>query len=514
MAGGLDPALLDVVQIDRKLCAESLKDYAQAAWQWVEPDPLIWNWHLDCYSEHLEAVTTGQIEKLVMNVPPGCSKSLFTSVLWPTWEWTRRPEGRWFFASYDQQLATRDSVKCRNLIASRWYQQRWGHAFRLQGDQNQKTYYETDKKGWRLATTPAGHGTGQHPDRVVVDDPLSAEDAMSEATRRSVAQWWSQTMSTRGAARGVRSVVIMQRLHEEDLTAEVLKEGGWTHIVLPMEYEPKRMMATPLGWNDPRTKAGELLSPKQFPPKLVDDLKSKLKEYGTAGQLQQRPAPMGGGIIKDSWWQTYTDAPKDFDQVICSWDLAMKNVEDADFTVGLVIGRKGALCYLLDCIKARMDAPDQLKQIKELANRWPSATAKLIEDKANGPAVIQLLRIEVPGIIAVKADASTGGKQARLMAVSPMIQAGQVYLPKGLGWADELRGEAGAFPLGAHDDMLDAMSQGLAWLYPAAALHVPDKKPDERPLEEVARESLWAKIRAEQRPDDNVAGPARYGGSW
>jgi hypothetical protein len=120
----------------------------------------------------------------------------------------------------------------------------------------------------------------------------------------------------------------------------------------------------------------------------------------------------------------------------------------------------------------------------------------------------------VPGIIAVKADASTGGKQARLMAVSPMIQAGQVYLPKGLGWADELRGEAGAFPLGAHDDMLDAMSQGLAWLYPAAALHVPDKKPDERPLEEVARESLWAKIRAEQRPDDNVAGPARYGGSW
>jgi predicted phage terminase large subunit-like protein len=520
MAGYVDPRLLsnpellDAANLQRELCSRHLRDYAKRAWPWVEPDPLIWNWHLDCYSEHLEAVSNGQITKLAMNVPPGCSKSLFVSVLWPTWEWTRRPEGRWFFASYDQTLSTRDSVKCRNLIASRWYQQRWGHVFSLQGDQNQKTYYETSKQGWRLATTPRGHGTGQHPDRVVVDDPLSADDASSEAERRSVATWWSQTMATRGAARGVRSVLIMQRLHEEDLTAEVLKEGGWTHIVLPMRYEPKRMMTTPLGWNDPRTKPGELLAPKQYPLRLVEDLEKRLKEYGTAGQLQQRPSPAGGGVIKDEWWQTYTDAPKDFDQVICSWDLAMKNVEDADYSVGLVIGRKGALLYVLDCIRERMDAPQQLKQIKALANRWPSAAAKLIEDKANGPAVIQLLRLEVPGIIAVKADASTGGKQARLMAVSPLIEARQVYLPKGIGWADDLRSEASAFPLGAHDDMLDALSQGLSWLMAAAYMHVPEKPKDERPLEVIRQEALWSRIRQMNQPEEETQSPARYGGAW
>jgi predicted phage terminase large subunit-like protein len=514
----LDPQLIaqatDLVRIERDLCALSFKDYAKAAWPWVEPDPLIWNWHLDCYAEHLEAVTSGQILKLVMNVPPGCSKSLFTSVLWPTWEWVRRPEGRWFFASYDQRLSTRDSVKCRNLIASRWYQERWGHLYRLQGDQNEKTYYETDKKGWRLATTPNGHGTGQHPDRVVVDDPLSAEDALSEATRLSVAQWWSQTMSTRGAARGVRQVLIMQRLHEEDLTAEVLKEGGWTHIVLPMKYEAKRMMVTPLGWNDPRTTAGDLLAPKQFPAHIVDDLEKKLKAYGTAGQLQQRPSPLGGGLIKDDWWQFYTEQPKEFDQIVASWDLAMKDVKEADYTVGLVVGRKGALFFVLDCIRARMDAPDQLKQIKTLADRWPKAVAKLIEDKANGPAVIQLLRLEVPGIIPIKADASTGGKQARLMAVTPLIQAGQVYLPKGIGWADTLKSEAGAFPNGAHDDMLDALSQALNWMMAAAYMHTPDPAPDTRTPDEQHRAAIWERIRAEQSPQEDVQGPARYGGAW
>jgi predicted phage terminase large subunit-like protein len=226
-----------------------------------------------------------------------------------------------------------------------------------------------------------------------------------------------------------------------------------------------------------------------------------------------------GGLIKSIWWQWYgeeglPDAPKDFDQIVCSWDLAMKDVEDADFTVGLVIGRKGSHFYVLDCVKARMNAPEQLASIKALGKKWPAAIAKLIEDKANGPAVIQLLRMEVPGIIPIKADASTGGKQARLMAVSPLIEAGQVWLPKGRKWGEELVGEASSFPAAEHDDMCDAMSQGLSWMMAAAYMHVPEPKPDERPLEEVARESLWAKIRAEQRPDDNVAGPARYGGSW
>ncbi len=213
----------------------------QQAWPIVETAEFIYNWHIQAICEHLEAVTRGEIPKLLINVPPGCSKSLLVSVFWMAWEWVNDASVRWFFASYDQRLSTRDSVKCRALINSPWFQENWGDRFQLTGDQNQKTYYENTKGGYRLATSVGGHGTGEHPDRIVIDDPHDVRGAESDAERQSVSDWLDLTMTTRGVSRNARRVIIMQRLNASDLSGHVLAQGGWEHIMLPMRYELGRM---------------------------------------------------------------------------------------------------------------------------------------------------------------------------------------------------------------------------------------------------------------------------------
>jgi hypothetical protein len=274
----------------------------KAAWPEVESAPFRDNWHIGAICEHLQAVTAGQIPKLLLNIPPACSKSLLVSVFWPMWEWVEDPTVRWFFASYDLSLSVRDSVKCRRLLGSDWFKERWGQCVRLKGDQNQKTYYETDQGGYRLATSIGGHGTGEHPDRIVVDDPHDVKGAVSDTEREAVLTWWDQTMATRGMTRKARQVIVMQRLHVHDLSGHVLSQGGFTHICLPMRFEHGRMATTPLDWNDSRKEEGELLAPHYLTEEMVRDKEKQLGTYGTASQFQQRPVPRSGGMFKQEWF--------------------------------------------------------------------------------------------------------------------------------------------------------------------------------------------------------------------
>lgn len=459
-------ALLDTVRLDAELGRRSFREYVGMAWPHVESAPFVPNWHIDAMAEHLQAVTAGQIQDLLINIPPGCSKSLMTCVFWPTWEWAREAKTRFLFASYDQHLSTRDSVKSRSLIDTSWYRARWPHV-RFKSDQNEKTYYETSAGGWRLSTSIGGHGTGEHPDRTVVDDPHNVRKAESDKDRETVIQWWDLTISLRGMARNARRVVIMQRLHENDLSGYILaKEEGWTHICLPMRYEPKRMVATPLRWSDPRTNDGELLTPQQFPEAKVQKMEKRLGAYGSAGQLQQRPSPAGGGKVKREWWRYYKDLPERFDEIVQSWDLTFDKKAKSHFVSGQVWGRIGARILLLDRDHRRMNAPDQVRAILNMSAKWPLATAKLIENKANGPAVIAMLNDKVQGIIPIPASES---KEARVDAISPLIEAGNVYLPAlSIGesvilepWVEEFIEEWTQFPNGAFDDDVDAGSQAL-----------------------------------------------------
>lgn len=449
---------------------QTLPEFIRQAWHVVEPaTPYVPGWHLDAISDHLEALSAGEIRNLIINIPPRYMKSLSVCVFWPCYEWTKRPALRWLFSSYSDRLATRDSLKCRRLIGSLWYQERYGKVFHLAGDQNEKMRFENDKTGYRLATGVGGAATGEGGDRLIVDDPIKAKDADSEAIRDAANTWWDETMSTRGNdPKTVAKVIIMQRLHEDDLTGHVLakmRDGGehYEHLCLPAEYEP-RVYVSGIGWSDPRTQGGELLWPERFGQTEVDGLKKSLGSYGASGQLQQRPTPRGGGMIKRAWWKFYKVAPSQFDRVVDSWDMTFKDSKSSDFVAGHKWGKFGADVYLLARIHDRMDFPTAQQAVKNLAAIRPQSPTKLIEDKANGTAIIASLQRIIPGLIPVEPE---GSKQARAAAVSPFIEAGNVFLPDPsiAPWIEEVIAECAAFPLGAHDDDVDAMSQALARLF-------------------------------------------------
>lgn len=448
---------------------QSLPEFIQQAWHVVEPaTPYVHGWHLDAISDHLEAISAGHIRNLIINIPPRYMKSLSVCVFWPCWEWTDRPSLRWLFSSYSDRLAIRDSLKCRRLIDSPWYQARWGNVFHLAGDQNEKSRFENNKTGYRLATGVGGAATGEGGDRLIVDDPIKAKDADSDAIRTTANTWWDETMSTRGNdPKTVSKVIIMQRLHDDDLTGHVLskmRDGGehYEHLCLPAEYEP-RVFVSGIGWSDPRTEDGALLWPDRFNQENVQALKKSLGSYGASGQLQQRPTPRGGGMIKRAWWKFYKVAPTEFDRVVDSWDMTFKDSKSSDFVAGQKWGKLGANVYLLSRIHDRMDFPTAQQAVKNLAAIPPQAPAKLVEDKANGAAIIASLKAIIAGLIAVEPD---GSKQARAAAVSPFIEAGNCYLPDPsiAPWVEEFIAECASFPLGAHDDDVDAMSQALARL--------------------------------------------------
>jgi len=454
------------------------------AWPVIEPlTPFVPGWHIDAIVDHLEAVTRGDIRNLLINVPPRHMKSLLVSVLWPAWEWILHPERRWLYSSYTASLSIRDSVKCRTLIESPWYQRFWGDRYALASDQNTKTRFDNDRSGYRIATSVEGAATGEGGDRVVCDDPHNVQEALSDSIRKGTIEWFDVVMSTRvNDPKTAAKVVVMQRCHQLDLGGHLLEQGGWEHLCLPAEYEgPTR--TTSIGFSDPRTQPGELLWPERFGPAEIEGLKISLGSYGVAGQLQQRPSPAGGGIIKRPWfrfWQSpganlppisvhFPDGTERLviaheigkvDEQAQSWDCAFKDQETSDYVVGQVWGRVGASFLLLDQVRTRMDCPATVRAVSALSTKWPGCCAKLIEDKANGSAVIQMLSNQIPGLLPVNPE---GGKVARAAAVSPLIEAGNVYLPhpQMFPWVNDFIEECVQFPNGAHDDQVDAMTQIL-----------------------------------------------------
>jgi predicted phage terminase large subunit-like protein len=470
------PGLSD--EIDAELAARTLHEFVLQAWPIVEPStPFVPGWHIDAIIDHLEAVSHGHIRNLLINVPPRHMKSLLVSVFWPAWEWLRWPQRRWLFSSYAASLSIRDSVKCRRLIESSWYRGRWSKIFALTSDQNTKGRFDNNRSGYRLSTSVGGTATGEGGDRVVCDDPHNVQDAESDTLRKTAVDWWDVVMSTRvNDPRTAARVVVMQRCHQQDLSGHLLEQGGFEHLCLPAEYEgPGR--ATSIGWSDPRTERGELLWPERFGSEEIHSLKRSLGSYATAGQLQQRPSPSGGGIIKRHWFRYFQptgmnlppvvvpmpngtqlsilaiEAPHRVDQQIQSWDCSFKDLQTSDYVVGQVWARVGSMYLLGDQVRARM-------AVRELSAKWPQSLAKLIEDKANGSAVIQMLTHEIPGILPVNPE---GGKVSRAAAISPLIEAGNVYLPHPLWapWVNDFIEECAAFPNGAHDDQVDAMTQAI-----------------------------------------------------
>jgi predicted phage terminase large subunit-like protein len=492
-------------EVKAELARRRLRDFIRQAWPVVEPArALIPAWHVDAIAEHLQAISEGRIKNLLINVPPGHGKSLIVCVLWPAWQWIRAAQSaqwRGLFASYDFGLATRDSVRCRALLESPWYRETFRPAWSLSSEQNEKSYFENTASGFRISLSVGGRGTGFRGDAIVVDDPLNASDQYSESARSAAVFWFDNVMSSRlNDMQTGSKVIIMQRLHELDLSGHVLAQGTYEHLCLPSEFEPERRSVTSVGWRDPRSEPGEILFPELYPRTMLDQARRDLGSAGYAGQHQQRPSPAEGGVLQRHWWRYYKprglvlapvrvrfpdgsereiyalDLPEAFDAVIQSWDCSFKDLKTSDFVVGQVLARLGSGRYLLDQVRGRLDMPGTAQAIRTMSAKYPKAGAKLVEDKANGPAVIQSLQHEISGLIEVNPE---GGKMSRAAAVSPEVEAGNWYLPHpGIApWVLDFVEECASFPNGAHDDQVDAWSQGGNYLrgrHPQPNIRFPD----------------------------------------
>lgn len=461
--------------IEKALCERSLRWFVRLGWHQIEPHSQVFqdNWHIGAICEHLEAITRGQIRNLIINVPPRHSKSTIVSVMWPAWEWgpARQPGTRWLCCSYAAHLSRRDSMKCRKVIESLWYRERWGDVYKLAPDQNAKEYYENDKSGRRVATSIGGGNTGEGGDRLVIDDPHEASESASETALQSVIDWYSTSMSTRANDPKKGSLCLIgQRVHHNDLTGHLMDLRGrdFDTLILPGEYERETRCYSSIGFVDPRVNEGDLLWPDRFDRVEIDRLKRELGSANYVAQVQQRPSAAEGNIFKKEWFATrYNESPRSVadrcHRLIQSWDCAFKDAETSSYVVGQVWGVRGVDRYLLEERREHLSFTATRAAILSMSRSWPKADLILVEDKANGTAIIDDLKRAVAGIVAVSPD---GSKEARAAAVTPECESGNVILPaKEIApWVDDYIEELCQFPRGRYNDRVDATSQALTRL--------------------------------------------------
>jgi predicted phage terminase large subunit-like protein len=517
-------------ELDRIDCEESLTKFLMHAWRFIDPAPFKSGWVIDALAEHLEAVCDGDIRRLLINIPPRMAKSSICSVAFPAWVWaqshdspTSGPTVPFLHASYGYNLSLRDSVKCRRLIKSTWYQRLWGNRVQITNEQDQKIRFQNTRGGERLITSIGSGVTGEGGNLILVDDPNAADEVLSDATIKSTNEdWWDGTMGTRlNDAKTGAFVVIQQRLGENDLSGHILSREAddWTHLMLPMHYEATRSFSTSIGWKDPRKHEGELLWPERFGEAEVASLERRLGKWKAAGQLEQRPEPQGGGIVKRDWWQLWPPEgePKDknghilkaaafppFSYILASLDTAYTEDTRNDPSAleiwgvfnGDVIAQEvkvspteSTRVYTETSTRVMLaHAWTDRLEINDLVNlvgiecQDHEVDKLLIESKASGISVAQELRRLLSGSDFKYTDKETGkvrtsrrprhtfaiqlidpksiSKMARLYSVQHLFEEGTIFAPD-RKWADQVITQVGTFPNGAHDDLVDCTSMAL-----------------------------------------------------
>lgn len=480
-------SLLDIELLRAEQARRSLAKFIEYGWHVLEPqNPFVGNWHIDVISEHLEGLAIGHIQNLLINVPPRHSKSLIATVGFPAWVWASWPHLRFIYAGYALSLSRFHSTLCRNLIASTWYQRSFGHVYQMTSDNIGEI--TNDKTGYRLVTSVGASVIGRGGDIVAVDDPHDPREGSQKTTgigREGVLTWYDNVMSTRfeGDPKKGRRLIIMQRIHDKDLSGHVLEQANWTHLNLPMEYVPsKKCVILATGFEDPRKKAGDLLNPNRFDQKWVDFQSGsnktglnpkntrKMSSSAWSGQFQQDPVPEGGSIIKLKWLEDnyYREKPESIyaqsQKVIATFDMSFKDRSTSDFTVGCVWGKIGVNIYLIDMIRARMAFVETRAAVKQLLAEYPRIDEKIVEDRANGPPIYDELKRAFPGFIAK--DPGTKSKEERLEAVSWIFESGNVKVPdpKMYPWAQVVVDEVTRFPASEFDDIVDNFTMAVSRL--------------------------------------------------
>jgi len=424
-------------------------------------DVFLPNWHIDAMTYAAGRVMGGEITRLIVTVPPRHLKSIIFSVALPAFLLGRDPTKRIVCVSYSNELAVKHANDFRAVLSSAWYRRIFQNT-RISRDKDTQTETMTTERGYRLATSLGGTLTGRGADLIVLDDPQKPEEALSETARNGAAQWFDTTLLSRLDSKSEGAVVlVMQRLHQDDLAGRLLEKGGWQHLKIPaiaqgneeVEVGHRRIY---------RREAGTVIDPDRESIADLEQLKKSMGALHFSAQYQQEPIPLEGNLIKRQWFKEYEVAPAftDTDKLVISIDTAMKGDELADFSVATVWLARGDHSYLIDLWRERVDYPNLKHAVWRLRERYPRATL-LIEDKGSGTSLIQELRANNIGVIAINPE---GDKPTRCAAISAQFESGCVFFPKSAPWLDDLKAELLGFPGAKNDDQVDSVTQALNWM--------------------------------------------------
>lgn len=486
----------DLQEFTKELYKQSFLEFFKAAWEHIEgATPLKLGRHIYLLCDHLEALQKRQIKNLLINIPPRTGKSTLISIAYTAWVWTHSPHEKFMFASYAQSLSLKHSTECRRLIESHWYKTLFGDSFSLSRDQNTKGRFDNNQHGYRIATSINGSVTGEGASILVCDDPNSTRSVESKKVRESTIDFWTKAWSTRlNDKRNDCRLVVQQRSNQGDVSGYIMandSEGEWTQLILPMEFESSKRCVTSIG-SDWRKKEGELLWPEQIGEKELLSLKNDLgSTYAIAGQLQQRPSPVTGGIIKRDWFVRYErKIYPAFTLVIQSWDTAITDKPTSAYsactTWGVFEDEDGIKrVMLLSTWRGRVLYPELRKRATRLFKDYldtgdkETATHRrcdkvLIEAKATGDPLVRDFR--QAGIQAIGYPVR-GDKESRVQRISHLIELGYVLIPCHIRnperftvWGDEFIEHAVLFPNAESNDFIDTMSQVLQYLVDYNAL--------------------------------------------
>ena len=419
------------------------------------------NWHLNAIGHALERVVAGETKRLIILMPPRNLKSICASVALPAWLLGRDPTRQIICVSYSADLAAKHARDCRAVMMAPWYQSVFPST-RIDPAKAAETEFMTMKRGFRLATSTGGTLTGRGGDILIIDDPMKPADAQSEARRLDCQQWYSNTLLSRLDDKVNGAIIlVMQRLHIDDLAGYLMGQGGWEILELPAIAEAEQVI--PIGPRRVHHRAlDDVLHPEREPREALERLKIDMGSYDFNAQYQQAPVPAGGNMIKWKWFGFFSDAPpmRDGAIIVQSWDTASSMSELASYSVGItaLIDKSGTI-WVLDLVRGRWEFTD-LKRETITAARHHQPKVILVEDQASGTPLQQILKREGWSAIAIKPK---GDKVMRMHAHTASLEAAKVFLRKDARWLDEFRCELLAFPHGKHDDQVDALSQLMTW---------------------------------------------------
>lgn len=461
---------MDKITIFKTVCENDLSFFTRQAFKVLEPETVYkHNWHVDVIAEHLEAVYRGEIRNLDINIPPRTIKSLMVNVIFPCWTWTKENHLKFISGSHSDSLSKGFNIKRRELIVSDFFQKFW--PIDLKPDIDTQNNFANVKNGFMKSISVGGAVTGEGADFLIWDDLIKAEEAFSKTTRESTHRWLSQTVYNRlNDKKTGRRINVNQRTHADDVSGFIRKNYKFVELVIPMQ-KVEGQVENITGWKDPR-KVGEFLHPERYGQAEKDDEYKGLGIYGWSGQMQQSPSPVGGGIIKKEWVRYYDSSqmPASFDKKIVTADLTFKGSDDSDYVSYQCWGKKDIYYYLIDLVRGKWSYKLSKDHFKVFCEKHKDASMKFIEDKANGPALISDLSVEIPGIIAwpEDKDLKQAGKVQRLHLTQPLYENGLVYLPKDIELTNTFVEELVSFTergsTTGHDDMVDTSTMGLIQL--------------------------------------------------